>query len=171
MGIVGLSGRCQLEDLILISDTDELASREAVIGFDGDYASLGMERMRYFMNYRQALEPNALKLTTSLCRARYLRSIGLSYARCVLGADKRVSRILKGGWHFTSIGGAADIVHKLKNSAHQEHAGDAETDAVGAHLAQIRSGVREPGWERVELDDRFPAYLRANRQAFEDVLL
>jgi hypothetical protein len=170
IGIKGLDGRCQEDDLVIISDADEVASREAVLGFKGEYAWLGMERMRYFLNYRQVLSPAELKPHAGLWRAKYLRSLGLSRGRVVLMAEKRARCERVGGWHFTSIADAPGIVHKLNHTAHQEHAG-ADAEAVAAHLAQIRSGVPEPGWERVELDERFPAYLRENRAAFEDVLL
>jgi hypothetical protein len=170
MGVTGLDGRCGPDDLVIISDTDEVASREAVLGFEGDHAALGMERLRYFMNYRQALASDALKPYAALWRARYLRSLGLAYARTLIASHKHSRHIPSGGWHFTSIADASGIVRKLNNSSHQEHAG-AQEEAVAGMLAKIRSGVMEPGWERVELDERFPPYLRAHPEPFRDVLL
>ena len=170
MGVRGLDGRCQEDDLVIISDTDEVVSKAAVLGFEGEYAKLGMEKLRYFINYRQALGPDELKLASCLVRAKYIRTIGLAYARGSLFAHKKVRRITNAGWHFTSVADAPGIAHKLNNTAHQEFAG-ATLDGVRALLAEIRSGRLEPGWERVELDEKFPAYVRQNRGEFEDVLL
>ena len=170
MGLVGLDGRVSEDDLVIISDADEILSRDFVLGFEGEYASLAMERSRYFMNYCQALPADQLKVAASLWRARYLGELGLSTARDTLRFDKRSSPIGPSGWHFTSIGDASAIRNKMDSTSHQEHAG-APVEAFAAMLSRLRAGEREPGWERLELDERFPAYLRANREAFEDVLL
>ena len=170
MGILGLSGRAAEDDLVIISDADEVVSRETVLGFDGAYARLGMERARYFLNYREALEGEAQNEASSLWRAGYLGSLGLSYARNVLRFDKKAPRLNDAGWHFTSVADAAGIAAKLGVTAHQEHAG-VKASTVAANLARMRAGELEPGWERCDLDARFPAWLRENRDQFEDLLL
>ena len=170
MGILGLSGRFAEDDLVIISDADEVVSRETVLGFDGGYARLGMERARYFLNYREALEGEAQNEASSLWQAGYLRSLGLSYARNVLRFDKKSPRLNDAGWHLTSMADATGIAAKLSITAHQEHAG-VQASAVAAKLDQIRAGEFEPGWERCDLDARFPAWLRENRHQFEDLLL
>ncbi len=171
MGVRGLSGLCCEDDLVIISDADEVVSAEAVLGFKGDYARLGMERARYFLNYREALDGEAQKEASSLWRAGYMASLGLSYARNVLRFDKKAPRLLDAGWHFTSVSDAAGIAAKMSTTAHQEHSRGVKTKAVAQSLERIRAGDLEPGWERCELDGRFPAWLRANRDQFEDLLL
>ena len=170
MGVVGLSGRVREDDLVIISDSDEVISQGALRGFDGEYAPMGMERMRYFLNYRQALRPDRLREYPSVWRARYLRSIGLSNARETVRAEKKAQRISPAGWHFTSVSDAPGIAEKLNNTSHQEFAGVSQ-ESVAAALAELRAGRIEEGWERCELDDQFPAYLRAHPDEFEDMLL
>ena len=170
MGILGLSGLFAEDDLVIISDADEVVSREAVLGFDGAYARLGMERARYFLNYREVLEGEAQSEASSLWRAGYLASLGLSYARNVLRFDKKAPRVNDAGWHFTSVANAAGIAAKMRLSAHQEFSG-VKAKAVAAGLNRVRAGELEEGWERCDLDDRFPAWLRQNRDQFEDLLL
>ena len=171
MGVLGLSGLCAEDDLVIISDADEVISAETVLGFDGDYARLAMERARYFLNYRERLDGEAQKEASSLWRAGYLASLGLSYARNVLRFDKRAPRLLDAGWHFTSVADAAGIAAKMGSTAHQEFSRGVKTSAVAAGLARLRAGELEPGWERCALDHRFPAWLRENREQFEDLLL
>jgi len=174
MGVVGMAGLCGEDDVVLITDADELVTREAIARFERDvhcgYARLFMERARYFLNYREALAPGDQKDASSIWRGRYLSALGLSYARNVMRWDKKAPRLRNTGWHFTSVGGATTIASKLKNSAHQEHS-DVSADAIESVLAEIRAGRLEPGWERCELDERFPAYVRSHPQMFEDVLL
>ncbi len=170
MGVVGLSGRVREDDLVIVSDSDEVISRRAVQDFDGEFAPMGLERMRYFLNYRQDLPPDQLREYPSVWRAGYLRTIGLSNARETVRADKKLRRLASAGWHFTSVADAPGIVEKLNNTSHQEHAG-ASQDAIAAVLTELRAGRLEAGWERCELDERFPAYLRTHRDEFEDLLL
>lgn len=170
MGVAGLNGLCGEDDLVIISDADEIVSREAVLGFEEQFAGLRMERARYFLNYREALPVETQKEASSLWRARFLGRIGLSNARNVLRFDKKSTMLTGAGWHFTSVSDASGIAAKMNITAHQEHAG-VTTEAVTEILEQLRAGQLEPGWERCELDERFPAYLRDHRDEFEDVLL
>ena len=170
MGITGLSGRVREDDLVIVSDSDEVIDKAAVQDFDGEFAPMGLERMRYFLNYRQALPPDRLKEYPSVWRAGYLRSIGLSSARETIRFDKKVPRLSPAGWHFTSVSDASGIAEKLNNTSHQQFAG-ASPEAMAAILADLRAGRIETGWERCELDERFPDYLRAHRDELSDVLL
>ncbi len=170
MGVLGLIGRCSDEDLVIISDTDEIIFRSAVEGFTGQHARLAMERARYFFNYREALPPDQQKDAASLWRAGYLRAYGLSYARTVLRFDKKAPRLTGAGWHFTSIADAEGIAAKLRNTAHQEYA-DIPRGKLAKNLRRIRAGEWEEGWERCDLDDRFPAYIRRHQAELAEVLL
>jgi tetratricopeptide (TPR) repeat protein len=170
MGVVGLSGRVREDDLVIISDSDEVISRDALKGFEGDYAPMGLERMRFFLNYRQALPPSRLRQYPSVWRARYLSSIGLSNARETIRADKKVVGVSPAGWHFTSVADAGGIAEKLSNTSHQQFAG-ATTQEVATLLEQLRAGRIEAGWERCEVDERFPAYLLQHLDDFEDLVL
>ena len=170
MGVLGLNGFCGEDDLVIISDADEIVSRDVVLGFEGEFAGLRMERARYFLNYRQVLPVEGQKEASSLWRGRYLGRVGLSNARNVLRFDKKSTVLLQAGWHFTSVSDASGIAAKMNITAHQEHAG-VTTQAVAEILQRLRAGQLEPGWERCELDERFPAYLREHPEEFADVLL
>lgn len=169
-GLLGLDGRCAEDDLVIISDTDEIASRRAVEGFSGEYARLAVERARYFLNYREALGEDEQREAGSVWRAGYLPSLGLGYARIAVRGDKKSPRLASSGWHFTSVGDSEGLAYKLRNAAHQEHAG-LQQEHFDALLARLRRGELEPGWERCELDGRFPAYIRDHQDELADLLL
>jgi beta-1,4-mannosyl-glycoprotein beta-1,4-N-acetylglucosaminyltransferase len=174
MGVKGLDGICGEDDVVLITDADEVIAPDLVERFERQsrrgFARLAMERARYFLNYREVLAPSEQKDASSVWRGRFLGTLGLSYARNVMRWDKKAPRIAEAGWHFTSVGGATEIASKLNNSAHQEHAG-VLSEEIQTMLSAIRAGRLEPGWERCELDERFPAYIRTHPQMFTDVLL
>jgi hypothetical protein len=170
MGLAALKGRCLEEDLVLISDVDEIVARSALEGFDGEFASLRMEQHRYFLNYRRRLARHEQTGLTSVWRARYLKDLGLSYARHGLPRLRGRPRIFDAGWHFTSISDAAGLVEKMQNSSHQEF-NRFDRPHFESLLAMIRNGADEPGWSRVELDESFPAYIREHRAELARLLL
>lgn len=168
MAVRGLSGLCAPDDLVMITDADEIVSAKALDGFDGAYARLLMERSRFFLNYRQTLERERQRGLASVWRAGFLAGHGLSYLRAAF--DKTAPMIFDAGWHFTSIADAAGIAQKLASVSHQDFAHFTQDD-IARRIADIRAGRLEPGWERCELDDRFPAYVRRHRHELSGMIL
>jgi hypothetical protein len=172
MGLNALSGRCAADDLVLITDVDEVVAREALAGFDGEFASLRMEQSRYFLNYRRIIAAGEQQPgLTSVWKARYLTTMGLSYARAALPHVPGRAKIFDAGWHFSSAADAGAIGEKMKDISHQEFAGHG-VDHFGPLFEAIRSGGEpEPGWRRVDVDESFPAYVRRNRAELGDLIL
>jgi beta-1,4-mannosyl-glycoprotein beta-1,4-N-acetylglucosaminyltransferase len=170
MGVTGLSGVCGAEDVVMITDTDEIVSRAAIESFKESFATLAMERCRYFLNYREKLGRDQQRGLATVWRAGYLSHIGLSLARAALSQHKKARRILDAGWHFTSVADPAGLVRKSKSTSHQELAPVSEA-GLQAMIDAIRRGQVEPGWERCELDGRFPDYIRSNRDGLAEYLL
>src|SRR5262249_1668173 len=120
MAISALSGHCAPEDLVLLTDVDEIADRRALEGFDSDFAGLRMAMFRFFFNYRPTSDNLPWRPTGAIFRARLLRQFGSSYARFFL-ARRRGGHVLdQAGWHFTSIGDSTRVVAKINSYAHQE---------------------------------------------------
>jgi beta-1,4-mannosyl-glycoprotein beta-1,4-N-acetylglucosaminyltransferase len=168
MGVVGLQGRCAKDDLVMITDVDEIVSRSAIDGFKGSRARLLMERSRYFLNYREQLSRGEQRGLASVWRAEYLRTCGLSYLRQC--NDKKAPAIHDAGWHFTSVADLAGMLLKFQSTSHQEYA-DLTPDQVDQRLAAIQAGALEPGWERCDVDERFPAFIRENQDRLSHLLL
>jgi beta-1,4-mannosyl-glycoprotein beta-1,4-N-acetylglucosaminyltransferase len=165
-----LAPLCQDDDLVLLSDVDEVLDHRALDGFDGEYASLKTQTFMYFLNYRQVLDRDAQRGNASIWRAGHLRRIGASYARNMLCAHKVAPRIYDAGWHFTSVGSAIQLANKMKSYSHAEYAH--KDDAFFQHrIAKIMRGEPDPRWERWEIDDRFPAFVRENRSSLADLIL
>ena len=170
-----LAELCGDEDLVLVTDVDEIVDRRALEGFEGDFARLHMPFHRFFLNYRPA-PGNHLRnaRTGAVWRARLLRRYGLSYARFRLSRlEKAWARIEHAGWHFSSVGDAQRIAGKFANYAHQERALDPHRDSLEIEklLAELKAGRVQDGWERCEIDDSFPAYVREHQRELADIIL
>ncbi len=170
MALRGLTGRCAEDDLVLITDVDEIVAEPAVRSFTGECARLLQEQARFFLNYREALSRDQQRGAASIWRAKHLQSMTPSYLRIMLTADKKAACLPDAGWHFTSVGDPKRLVNKLINSSHQE-IGNPGEDVIRKHIDAIRAGRTEPGWERCELDERFPPYIRAARRELADLIL
>jgi hypothetical protein len=170
MGLSALSGRCAPDDVVIVSDVDEIVARRAVEGFDDELAALKMEQSRFFLNYRRILPRERQLGLTSIWRARCLKRVGLSYARAALPYLPDRLKVLDAGWHFSTVADAAQVGEKMKDVSHQEYA---FMDRAHFHelFEAIRRGEHEPGWARVELDDSFPAWVLEHRDELERMLL
>ena len=168
--IAGLTGSIGSDDLVLLTDADEIIDRRVVEAFDGEFASLRTETFRYFFNYRRIVGESGQRRTASLWKAKYLQRLGTSYARFALPYFGKRYAVSDAGWHFTSVTDAAGIASKMSSYAHQEHKGLGVGD-YAEKLKQIRAGETEPGWERWDLDDRFPTYLRQNQHKLAHLIL
>ncbi len=131
---------------------------------------------RYFLNYRPA--PGQRKRTlikSSVWRAAYLEQLGSSYLRFDLAREKSARRkvIPNAGWHFTSVMDSAAVSRKMHSTAHAEHTVRVAHDVshYEALLARIRQGMAEPGWERCEVDESYPAFIRERTDELAHLLL
>jgi hypothetical protein len=163
IGLRALSRICGEEDLVLLTDADEIVRREAIAGFDDEFANLRMDTFRYFFNNRLATDREGQRGTGAIWKARHLARHGSSYARFVLSSYDQTRHIHDAGWHFTSIFEPALLADKIRSFAHQEYAHRDESYFQQV-IAELRAGQREKGWEPVALDASFPAYLRQNRE-------
>ena len=167
--IRGLQGLCDPDDLVLVTDVDEIVDRRVLGELTGDFASLKSHFFRYFLNNRMALEQHEQRGLTSIWKARYLDACGPSYLRALL-PHYSAQRIFDAGWHFQSIDTEIGIAAKLRSYSHQEHAGRSVKRIRGA-MSWMRSSGVDNGWERLEIDDRLPAYVRDNAEALADFIL
>ncbi len=166
---------CGQDDYILITDTDEIIAPHALDGFTGDFACLQLMVSRFFLNYR--MKPGAARAfrpAAAIFKARHLEKHGLSYARFFLARRSSSAYVIPdAGWHFTSVNDADRIALKLGSYAHQEQTKTQfkTPDHFREMLERIRAGEVDPGWERVELDDHLPPYIRRNREALAHLIL
>ena len=168
--VTALQGLCAPDDLVLLTDTDEIVDRRRLEGFEGEFAVLKKSQHRYFFNYRRTNAAWPVSGNLIVMRARYFRDFSYSVARTLLPAQLASNRLEHAGWHFSSIGDVTAVVRKLASYSHEENVCGDGPDRLTGLLAQIRAGQMEPGWERCDLDE-LPAYIRENRERLADLIL
>jgi tetratricopeptide (TPR) repeat protein len=175
MAITALVGRLRPDDVILITDADEIVDRRALEGFWPNLANLRMQTSKLFFNYAaKSGNSHANRRSGAICRGSHLARFGCSYIRTALSsARKQWESVPRAGWHFTSLGDAAFVAEKLASYAHQEAGKIAYRDlsAVDQMLSNIVQGKEEPGWEITALDSRFPAYLTKHKERLAPLIL
>lgn len=175
MAISALSGLWSPEDLVLLTDADEILNRRVLDGVLTPMVPLRMWTHRYFLNYRAATGAKRSDYWTGVVgKARHLAEYGCSYTRFTLGrASQEWGQINRAGWHFTSINDAAGIARKFASFAHQEinKRKLQNVPYMTGVLNRIRSGEMEEEWERSAIDDSFPLYVREHQDELRDLIL
>lgn len=98
---------------------------------------------------------------------------GTTASKIRMRAIPEVRKVFNGGWHFTSLGGVAAVIEKLKSYSHQEHCDDASRYDPVAVERMIQDG-KGPGLKMncfaVELDGSFPQYIQDNRDKYKNLI-
>jgi beta-1,4-mannosyl-glycoprotein beta-1,4-N-acetylglucosaminyltransferase len=150
----GLTG-CASEDLILIGDCDEIPDPRLAAKRPRDGGIL-MHRMMYAQGYVNRVAwsgTHAWNGTRALTYANLARYGTLSNVRKSTGAEIEA---VDGGWHFTSLGGAAAMERKIRAYSHVEL--DIPYFRDRRRLDVTYGSSEEMHW--LPLDDRFPQALR-----------
>ena len=167
-GVRGLSGVCSPNDLVLISDVDEIVDPLALQDFCEPFATLEMRAFHYFFNYERVGNARPER-KVGLVEARMLEAAGLSALRVGMWAYSK-RRVPDAGWHFSSMLTPEDIQLKVQSYSHEEH--QPGTAAFYKHLTDhIRAGYRQPGFARVPIDASFPRVLQERPEPFADFIL
>lgn len=170
------------EDLVLVSDADEIPRREVVAMLKHDRHDLFCFRFSLFyyrFNYANTSGEQLHEVWTAGVRGREFRSaqevrnlkFKMEGFRNWLRFRRQNGRIIpQSGWHFSWLGSEPQVIYKLQSYAHQEYNNSEQIASL--KIEQLLADRRDhiPGservWEIVELDDYFPRYLVENRSRF-----
>lgn len=182
---------CRPDDIIIFSDVDEIPNPETLVrlieAFEpGNIYHLAQRMFYCFLNMEE-VSGNLLSITgefpgverrqwlgTKICSFSQLPEEGIVYLREVSPEDKRSVRVADGGWHFGYMGGdgerdvAKRIGVKVQAAAHSEYNSNRYlNEAVDRLLCGEDIFDRDAKFVRVEIDESFPAYLRAHREEYD----
>ena len=164
------------EDLIMISDIDEIPNPEKIKEFN--------KKNKYacFLQNNYQSKINLLNITdnnwagTKICKKKNLRSP--QWLRNMKTKkkpfwkifSKNIQLINNGGWHFSFLKDPESIRDKIFSYSHQEYNTDKFTD-LGQIEQRITKGedlfCRDIIYKRVNIDETFPAYINENKEKFE----
>jgi len=166
---------CSPNDLILISDADEIPNLEL----------LKITNIKKFALFRQIsfiYKLNLLKenswLGSSICYKKYLKSPQWLRNKRFLrrGFLRRVffkTQIIEnGGWHFSFLKTAKDIKKKLNAYAHSEYKDLTDINSIEKHIETNKCFI-EPNknLKKILIDDTYPSYIRNNKDLYSDWIL
>jgi len=178
----GLS-QCQDEDIVLISDVDEIPNPEAIKKYRKGICCLEQKFMYYFLNNRCLREPTWSK-------ARICRYVDLlhpkqklkkhdPYAFSAPGRPTylrfcKARTIAHGGWHFSYCGGVESILQKRRSIVEQQYNTDdnMRPEAVLEAVQQGKDILGRPGFrfETVPIDASFPRYIVENQDRYQQII-
>lgn len=168
----GLKG-CHKNDLIILSDVDEIVSRKRLpriieLISSGEAQAVVCEQKMYqgfFNRYQDTWHGSVCApyhvlqriSTKSMRRLRNMRPRLLQRT----GVNKIVC-LPEAGWHFTSMGGIDRHILKLESYSHREY--DRPELKQAEKILQV---FRSHKW--VEIDETFPKYIVENKGHFEEI--
>jgi beta-1,4-mannosyl-glycoprotein beta-1,4-N-acetylglucosaminyltransferase len=161
----------QSNDLIIISDVDEIPRQEVIADFTGDLAVAELEEFYYKLNCKDL----AAKVAAPLLIRRGLLDVPQEARfRARRFWKYNIETIHDGGWHFSCVADPIRLKNKLQSFSHQEFNTPEFTDP-DAITYKIKYGLdlvdrRARYWCCVPLDETFPAYLRSHRARFSHLL-
>ena len=183
------------DDVVLVSDLDEIPRPEVVSGLTGTPGVKVFDQTYYsfYLNYRNVRQQwwHGTRMVSyrDFCHAfdgvdvyedEFLPSAvnagtTASKIRCRrLPRARGGQTIVKnGGWHFTCLGGAAAVAKKIASFAHQEFNPGDKNIRIEDIESMIRAG-RGPFWEMrcfaEKFDDSYPEYVRENQSAYPSLI-
>lgn len=167
----GIRG-CRPDDIIIISDVDEIPSREAITRYrdlDGVH-SLKQRFFYYFFNYLNRKQP----FWHAPCILRYKDYTDAETLRIDGHLHRKHPMIENGGWHFSYLGGVDKIIEKLESFSHQEFNKPEYKDRE--NLARIISsgkdlfGRKGYTYKIVPIDSSYPREIVANQDKYRSCI-
>ena len=163
-------GGCDPNDLILISDADEIPNFEAINKNKiKKYALLKQRNFYYKLN----LQSEKLWLGTGICYKKYLKSpqwlrnkrfMRRGFLRRLFFQTQIIDN---GGWHFSFLKTPKEIIKKMESYGHGELSGKSDINKIENSI-KLKEFFINPDikLKKVEIDDTFPNYIKNNIPTF-----
>ena len=168
------------EDLIMISDIDEIPDPKKISEFDINniYACFLQRNFQSKINLLNVSD--GYWAGTKICKKKFLKSpqwlrdIKTKKKPFWKFFKKNIQLINEGGWHFSFLKNPDSIIKKIKSYAHQEYNVSEFTDLNNIEH-KISKGLdlfdRDIKYKKVEIDETFPDYIRENKQKLKEWIL
>jgi len=170
---------CKLDDIVLVSDIDEIPRRSAINKsveiLDKNRKSIVSFRQRFFYYFLNGLcvNDNALSPWFGTTACLYAGFIGAEKMRMTKGHNQHI--VNDAGWHFSYLGGPDLIAHKIESFSHSEfdNSNIKNRDRIKDRVEKGLDLFDRPGRPRqvyIKIDESFPEYLRNNIEKFRHLI-
>ena len=155
---------CKDNDVIMISDVDEIPRASAVAEYKKKPQRIKCfeQRLSYYHLNCVSDIPWRYSVILPYSQLKELGPCGARYYGDAKGGFSENEIIKNGGWHFSYMGGADQVLTKINATAHQELNKPEVANLANINNA-LESGVdvygRDMKYKFVEVDDTFPAYV------------
>ena len=165
-----LKERCNDDDVIIISDLDEIPRADLIKKYKDTEGIKVFEQKLYtfYFNYLNITEPDWTR-GTRLLKFKDIGDKTLTDIRMSEGLH-----IKDAGWHFTYLGGFEMVKYKIKSFAHQEYNSEYfMNDERLLRLIIDGLDIFERGYKYkiVKIDNSFPKYVVENQKKYENLIL
>jgi len=164
------------EDLVIISDVDEIPNLKTINQFDKNKYSVFEQKMFYYkFNLLNINQP--LWYGSKLCKKKHLKSP--QWLRDLKSKQypfwrfdkKNINIIQNGGWHFSFIRKPNQIIKKIESYAHSEFNKNKFKDEKRI-IEKINNGddIFDRGikYSKVNIGNSFPEYILKNKEKFSE---
>lgn len=162
-------GKCNDEDIILMSDIDEIPNPKVIENlnkfFNKDKIYRLLQNMYYY--YFNVFKENNWKGTT-LTSYKTIKNVCLNDTRNF----KWDSLVDRGGWHFSFMGGKEAVKEKIISYSHQEINRDDIKDNLDDTVDNLQDIFgRQGSLKKVEIDNTYPEYIINNKDKLDKFIL
>ena len=170
-------------DLIMYSDSDEIPNPNTIQNLDlkKKYAILLQKfyvyKINIFNRYESPWEG------TRICKKKFLKSFtylrknirskNLKKAFWNIKYEKSIDIINNGGWHFNNIYDAETISKKLKTFQHTEFSKEtySSVKVIKEKILNLEDLFgRKHKYQKVDINEEFPEYIRINKLYFKNFI-
>jgi len=159
-------------DLIIISDADEIPNLKILE--QTKIKKFAIFKQRSFV-YKLNLLYEEDWLGSSICYKKYLKSPQwLRNKRFLRRGFLRkfffkTQIINKGGWHFSFLKDAENIVKKINAYAHSEYKNHTNIDEIKKHIYEKTYFIHpDRKLKKILIDETYPNYLRENKRLYSN---
>jgi len=173
------------EDIIIISDLDEIPSPSLISNFNPKNKFAVFKQKHFYYKLNLQSQNNPFWLGSRICVKKYLKSPqwlrDLKFKkRPFWRIDKlRLNNIFEnGGWHFCNLKNPQELLYKYKNlcETNDPYHFNEKIDQKYLHMDEIIKRIelrediigRNDKFKKVDLDNSFPEYLIKNLNNFKD---
>ncbi len=159
------------DDLIIISDVDEIPRHDVIKSFNSEFAALELEYFYYKLNCKSLAHK---WIAPAVLQRKSLTTPQEARLRAFYYWKHSTSVVSNAGWHFSCMQDPAGISLKLQSFSHQEYNHPRFTDPE-AIAYRMRYGLDLVGrrkffWCCVPFDESFPKYVIEHREEFQEMI-
>lgn len=163
--------QCKDNDIIIISDADEIPKATSIKEFKPEQGIMAFEQKLYYyyLNCQSTDAPWDWAKITTYKTLKDRGPCGVRYTTCT----NKENVIKDAGWHFSYMGGIDMIIEKIGATAHQEYNTKEIKDKK--RVTKLVTGAKDVfgrplQYKFIELDNTYPKHITNNLNIFNNLI-